>query len=213
MISGVPPARAPIAGNETVSREWYRFFQTLQVNLNEDGLRSDVDALTVRVSTLEHDQGGASSPISIRGSGSIYVSLSDIKLVSLVGDSDNPSPTAYYGTDATGGKGWYPARSLLAGATTDDLAEGRYNLYFTDARASDAAPIQSIVQGSGVTVDTTDPRRPVISATGGSSGVPYIVPDGSTYAVPLGIQALWTIPIELLGTANLDVSGHLVEVA
>lgn len=160
MISGVPPARAPIAGSETVTREWYRFFQTLQVNLNEDGLRYDVDALTVRVSTLEHAHGGAGSPISIRGTGSIYVSLSDIKIVSLVGDNENPDASSYYGTDNAGEKGWHPASSLLAGATTDDLPEGQYNEYFTTGRASAAAPIQSVT-GSGV--DNTDPRNPVIS--------------------------------------------------
>jgi hypothetical protein len=47
---------------------------------------------------------------------------------------------------------------------------------------------------------------------GGATGVPYEVADGTAYVVPSGTQALFTLPIELLGTATLDVSGYLVEV-
>lgn len=109
-----------------------------------------------------------------------------------------------------------PGNSNSGPTTTDELDEGAHNRYFTAARAAAAAPIQSVRQGSGVLIDNTDPRNPVINATGGSAasgGVPYIVTDGSTYAVPYGIQALFTIPIDLEGSADLDVSGHLVEVA
>ena len=129
------------------------------------------------------------------------------------------------------------------GASTDDLAEGTGNLYFTSARAdariaaqkgqpnglaplgSDSkvpaaylptpspAPVQSVngktgvvvlapadigaatsaqgakadsalqavQQGAGITVDNTDPRRPVVSATGGT-GIPEAPTDGSVYA-------------------------------
>ena len=38
--------------------------------------------------------------------------------------------------------------------------------YVTAAGAAAAAPIQGIIPGSGISVDTTDPRRPVVSATG-----------------------------------------------
>jgi hypothetical protein len=61
-------------------------------------------------------------------------------------------------------------------ASTDDLAEGDDHLYFTEERAAAAAPIKSIVQGSGVTVDTADPENPVISATGGGTGGAGTVP-------------------------------------
>lgn len=54
-------------------------------------------------------------------------------------------------------------------ATTTDLAEGD-NLYFTDARAAAAAPIQSLVAGANVTIDATDPRNPIVSSTGGGGG-------------------------------------------
>lgn len=55
-------------------------------------------------------------------------------------------------------------------ASTDDLAEGEQHLYFTDDRARAAAPIQSLVAGTNVSIDTTDPENPVISATGGGGG-------------------------------------------
>lgn len=93
-------------------------------------------------------------------------------------------------------------------STTDDLQEGRYNLYFTTGRASAAAPIQSLVPGTNVTIDTTDPRRPVINAAGGGVGtgtfpfflsdltranislngsgeLPFFLADGSASDIPL----------------------------
>ena len=112
MITGVPPARAPIAGSETVTREWYRFFQTLQVNVTDATVSDEVDALTVRVTSLE-DEDHTIPPIRIMGVGSIYVTATDIKVVSLQGDTDDPGLTTYYGSDATGAKGWFPVSSAL----------------------------------------------------------------------------------------------------
>lgn len=262
MITGLPPSRVAIADTAPPTREWYSFFQSLQVNLNSDGLQQEVDAVKVRVTALEH-QSGDSESLTIQGSGSIYVTPAGIRIISLQGDVSAPDPSFYYGTDANGAKGWFSSASLLAGATTDDLPEGTTHTYFHDAPADgglyarkdhawspvvgtaggtvtniatgagltggpitgagtvalDAASIaalaladmsvQSVTQGSGIAVDNTDPTRPVVSFTG---GVPYFVADGSTYSVPIGIQALWTVPIELEGTADLDVSGYLVEV-
>jgi hypothetical protein len=79
----------------------------------------------------------------------------------------------------------YGRKTGTSAATTTDLPEGS-NLYFTDARAADAAPIQSIVQGSGVTVDTTDPANPVISATGGGGGTfPFFLSNESPSNISL----------------------------
>jgi hypothetical protein len=50
-------------------------------------------------------------------------------------------------------------------------------------------------------------------AAAAASGVPYEVADGDTYSVPAGVQALWEVPIELLGASSLDISGALVEVS
>lgn len=51
--------------------------------------------------------------------------------------------------------------------STDDLDEGS-NLYFTDERAAAAAPIQSLIAGENITLDVTDPTRPVINAVAGA---------------------------------------------
>lgn len=110
----LPPSRVAIAGNAPPSREWYRFFQdSLQVNLDVDSLQERVDDLTVRVTALE-DAPASSTPTRIIGYGSIYVSATAIKTVTLDGDAEDPGFTTYYGTDTTGEKGWYAVAATLA---------------------------------------------------------------------------------------------------
>ena len=114
MTAVLPPARVAIAGNAPPSREWYRYFQaSTQVNLDVGTLRHDVDALTVRVTALE-DAPPSIGDIKITGTGSIYVSATAVKVVSLEGDEEEPGFTTYYGTDATGAKGWYAVSDALA---------------------------------------------------------------------------------------------------
>lgn len=52
-------------------------------------------------------------------------------------------------------------------------------------------------------------QRPVADVTGGF--VPTRIPDGHTYIIPEGAQALYALPILVEGT--LIINGHLVEVA
>ncbi|WP_445394288.1 hypothetical protein [Stenotrophomonas maltophilia] len=74
--------------------------------------------------------------------------------------------------------------------------------------------VQEVVAGAGIDVDNTDPRRPVISATGGGGGfVPYFVPDGQTFVVPAYQQALFTLPIEFGTGSSIELDGVLVEVS
>lgn len=114
MTAVLPPARVAIAGNAPPSREWYRYFQaSTQVNLDVGTLRHDVDALTVRVTALE-DAPPSIGDIKITGTGSIYVSATAVKVVSLEGDAEDPGFTTYYGTDVTGAKGWYAVSDALA---------------------------------------------------------------------------------------------------
>jgi hypothetical protein len=132
-------------------------------------------------------------------------------------DGDTPSITADL-TDVTvtaGGtlkKYGFDAKGRLsqqADATTSDLAEGS-NLYFTDARARAAAVADAI---DPTVTDVAPSQHAVAEALAGATGgVPYLVEDGSSYRVPAGIQALWTLPIELEGDAYLDIEGALVEV-
>jgi hypothetical protein len=114
MTAVLPPARVAIAGNAPPSREWYQYFQAAtQVNLDVGTLRHDVDALTVRVTALE-DAPPSSGDVKITGAGSIYVSATAVKVVSLESDAEDPGFTTYYGTDSTGAKGWYAVSDALA---------------------------------------------------------------------------------------------------
>lgn len=133
MTAVLPPARVAIAGTAPPSREWYRYFQAaMQVNLDVGTLQHDVDALTVRVTALE-DVPPSGGDTKISGVGSIYVSATAVKVVSLNGDVDDPGFTAYYGTDATGEKGWYAVGDALASSgnvtkTTDAAGVTSFDL-------------------------------------------------------------------------------------
>ncbi len=68
------------------------------------------------------------------------------------------------------------------GGNTDDLPEGAVNLYFTPERAREAAPLSELVAGENVSIDVSDPKRPVISAGGGGGGgIPDAPADGTLY--------------------------------
>lgn len=64
--------------------------------------------------------------------------------------------------------------------------------------------------------DGTGAQWVEFGSAGGSSGTdaltPYYVADGSSYSVPLYKQVLFTSPIELDGTASLEIDGLLIEV-
>ncbi|KRG61617.1 hypothetical protein [Stenotrophomonas maltophilia] len=73
--------------------------------------------------------------------------------------------------------------------------------------------VQEVLPGTNVTVDNTDPRRPVISATASGGFVPYFIPDGQTFVVPAYQQALFTLPIEFGAGSSIELDGALVEVS
>ncbi len=74
--------------------------------------------------------------------------------------------------------------------------------------------VQEIVSGPGITVDNTDPQRPVVSAVGGgSSFVPFYIPDGQQFSVPQYQQALFTLPIEIGAGSGIELAGALEEVS
>ncbi|MEL6095926.1 hypothetical protein AAGG42_08545 [Stenotrophomonas maltophilia] len=72
--------------------------------------------------------------------------------------------------------------------------------------------VQEVRPGMNVTVDNTDPRRPIVSATAGGS-VPYDIPSGQSFLVPLNQQALFTLPINLGDGSSIVLDGALVEVS
>lgn len=73
--------------------------------------------------------------------------------------------------------------------------------------------VQEVVAGAGISVDSTDPQRPVVSATASGGFVPFFIPDGETFTVPANTQALFTLPIELGDGSSIVLDGALVEVS
>lgn len=101
----------------------------------------------------------------------------------VAGDPSGDLTTITPGTAATLQKTAFDAygrRTNEAAATTDDLPEGSTNLYYTDTRARTAAIAPTLVQ------------------------------TGETFVVPANKQVLFSLPITVDGT--LQVDGYLVEV-
>ncbi|MEW2849798.1 hypothetical protein [Stenotrophomonas maltophilia] len=85
-------------------------------------------------------------------------------------------------------------------ATTDDLAAGSTNKYFPEAPTDG----QQYARQSGAWT--------VVTASGGGY-VPYNIPDGQSFQVPLNQQALFTLPINLGDGSSIVLDGALVEVS
>jgi len=85
-------------------------------------------------------------------------------------------------------------------ASTDDLPAGSTNKYFPEAPTDG----QQYARQSGAWT--------VVTASGGGF-VPYNIPDGQSFLVPLNQQALFTLPINLGDGSSIVLDGALVEVS
>lgn len=85
-------------------------------------------------------------------------------------------------------------------ATTDDLPAGSTNKYFPEAPTDG----QQYARQSGAWT--------VVTASGGGF-VPYDIPTGQSFLVPLNQQALFTLPINLGDGSSIVLDGALVEVS
>lgn len=171
--------------NGAFTSEWYSFFQTLIGGEISAELQAEIDALAARVAQLEADE---TADFIIQGVGSVSVygtPQSGVVQVTLQGDLSSPGAGYFYGTDAAGVKGWFQVPAEFV--TYDNTA-------------------------SGLAAENVQAAIDELAAMPNGVGVPYEVADGTFYAVPAGIQALFSIPIDLLGASYLDLSGALVEV-
>lgn len=167
-----------------VTRAWQDYFLRMASSLSQADLAAVVAELQRRVDELENDQ---SLNFQIFGERSIIVNgvaqPGGVVIVTLEGDVDSPGNTAYYGTGPTGARGWFAVSSAISGTTGQILkttgSDGVVTLSLDDAAIASLALADSAVQqvqaGSNITVDDTDPRRPIVSANGGGGGILPVV--------------------------------------
>ena len=162
------------------TREFYRWFQSVVGGI--EGQISDLSAIVQGLVNISKSLGSpegqttdiidvvsqlaakvdnariVTGAFSIQGGGELGA---DDVILRLVGDSQFPGQQMMYATDADGNRGWQP-QAIPSFATTDDLAEGTTNLYFTDERAQDA--VGAILDDTGDVPLAYDPDTRTISA-------------------------------------------------
>ena len=135
--------------------EWRRFFESLAAQTDNLTLQAEYLALAARVSALEDDPGAdiglilgqqSIKHVGVLTSGNVYLTLQ--------GDAESPGNSYYYGTDATGVKGWH-ALSLDALAdvdlTTTPPVAGDALVY--DGAAWVPGAVSAPVQSNRITAD------------------------------------------------------------
>jgi len=91
------------------SREFYTFLLALADRAGVD-LTNELQALSARIDALEGEKQG----LAIRAIGSIVARGG---ILSLIGDTDNPAGSSYYGSNAAGERGWWQVIDAIAAGT------------------------------------------------------------------------------------------------
>lgn len=166
-----------------VTRAWQDYFLRMSSRSSQEDLAAIVAEIQRQVNEL-HD--GQSLSFQIFGERSIIVNgvpqSGGVVIVTLEGDEDVPGNTRYYGTGPSGARGWFAVESAIAGTAGQILkttgSDGVVTLSLDTAVIASLALADSAVQqvqaGSNITVDATDPRRPIVSATGGGGILPMV---------------------------------------
>lgn len=183
---------------------WHRF-------LRELGPITDIADLQAAVAALQDALAAIGTPRDVIGQYSVQAIPGDgAYYLHLLGDTEEPGFTYYYGTGPDGLKGWYPVADTVE-AAADELTKAVDAEGVVTFGLADTAVTPGTYTNATVTVDQKG--RVTFAESGQAGAVPYEVADGTVYAVPAGYQALFTIPIDLLGTGSIDLSGALVEVS
>lgn len=142
MTSQLPGARAPIAGNEPPTPEYYRFLDSLQRLQSGSATASDIAALQAQITAIQAEidalpsgQGYptllTTAPLTTSGllqNGFAQLGINTLNSVvvngsalQLSGDAAAPGNTYFYGTDGSGAKGFVQIGSVLYSSSSVDL--------------------------------------------------------------------------------------------
>lgn len=98
-MAKIPSATESPWANGSWNRSWYEYMRQLGLGATE----AELDAVIARVVALEAAETQVQGRMSIQGT----------QFLSLVGDTDTPGNTYFYGTSATGEKGWQALADAL----------------------------------------------------------------------------------------------------
>ncbi len=186
------------ASGQPLPVEFFKFFRSLLTFIAEtEGSTIDLAALTARVDALEaagvDDIGLVLGAMSVKH----YGVLTDGNVtLTLVGDSDAPGNSYYYGTDASGVKGWH-ALSLDALSDVD--------LTTVPPTSGDALVFDGTdwVPGAVLSNPMTTPGDMIV---GGVAGAPTAVAAGTLNYVWTsngpGVAPSWQVPSAGSGTVT-----------
>lgn len=134
-----------------VTRPWADYFLRMASAQTSDDLRALYEALAARVAELED---GGQLNFRILGQQSVEVNgvvqPNGVVVISLIGDSDAPGNTTYYGTGPDGTKGWFPvagAISVSSGELTKAVGtDGVVTLGLADVADSGAGTLLAVTR-------------------------------------------------------------------
>lgn len=135
----LPRAQASIVSGQGIpTREFYNFLLSLASGTTDDTLQAQILALAARVSALEDEE---DTDATIQGLDSVRVDgtlAGGAVIITLQGDVEDPGLTFYYGTNASGEKGWYAVSDTLvqgAGIALTVNADGTTTIAHGDTSA------------------------------------------------------------------------------